>query len=221
MVIRKPGTRGRLPLPETVGADLRHRSKRNEFMAIPFGLEKFFRDIRYHRERYRQFIGVCFIVLVSVVGRPGEVLFYAGAALVVLGIAIRLWASGHVKKNKALATDGPYAYVRHPQYVGNITLGFGFALASGLWWGFPVYLLILLLFYPPAISREDKKLHEAFEAEWEKWSEKTRALIPRLKPYQPHTTGSWSFMQSLRQNGEPIIDAFLLFWLYILSLGLR
>jgi hypothetical protein len=28
-------------------------------------------------------------------------------------------------------------------------------------------------------------------------------------------------MQSLRKNGEPIIDLLLLFWLYILSLGLH
>ncbi len=189
-------------------------------MSKSFGLERFLNDIRYHRERFRQFIGFCFVILVSVVGRPKEFLFYAGVPLILLGIAIRLWASGHVRKNKALATDGPYAYVRHPQYVGNITLGFGFALASGLWWGFPVFLGIVLLFYPPAIRQEDKKLHEAFKEDWEKWSEKTRALIPRPTPYQPLTESRWSFMQSLRQNGEPIIDLLLLFWLYILSLSL-
>ena len=101
-------------------------------MERPFGLQRFLNDIRYHRERFRQFIGVCFIMLVSIAGTPKLSLFIAGSVLVILGIAARMWASGHIKKDKALATDGPYAYVRHPLYVGNLTLGFGFAAASGL-----------------------------------------------------------------------------------------
>jgi hypothetical protein len=113
-------------------------------MAIAFGVQRFLHDVRHHRERYRQFIGISFVILVSVVGEPKGLLFFSGVVLVFLGIAARLWASGHIKKNKALATDGPYAYVRHPLYVGNITLGFGFALASSLWWSLPLLILILL-----------------------------------------------------------------------------
>lgn len=147
--------------------------------------------------------------------------FVAGGTLVILGIAARLWASGHIKKNKVLASDGPYAYVRHPLYVGNITLGFGFALASGLWWSLPLLVGILLAFYPHAIRVEDEKLHRTFDKQWEQWGKRTRALIPRRTPYRPTQRGSWSFRQSLRQNGEPIIALFLLFWLYVLSLGLH
>ncbi len=190
-------------------------------MAISFGLQRFFDDIRYHRERFRQSVGFLFVILVSVAGKPKEFLFFPGVVLVLLGIAARMWASGHIKKNKVLATDGPYAYVRHPLYVGNLSLGFGFALASSLWWSLPLYILILLLFYPPAIRSEDEKLHRLFKEEWEHWRKETRALIPRLSPYRPGQRSSWSFMQSLRQNGEPVIAAILLFWLYFLSLGLQ
>jgi len=133
---------------------------------------------------------------------------------------VRLWSSGHIKKNKALATDGPYTFVRHPLYVGNITLGFGFALASSLWWSFPLLILILLVFYPQAIHREDENLHRMFEKDWEQWRKETPALIPRISRYREAQGGRWSFMQSLRQNGEPIIALFLLFWLFFLSLGL-
>jgi len=190
-------------------------------MARALGLEKFLHDIRYRRDHFRQFIGVAFVIFVSLVGRPNKLVFLIGIPFVLFGIGARLWASGHIKKNKALATDGPYSYVRHPIYVGNITLGFGFCLASGLWWSFPLFLAILLIFYPQAIQNEDEKLHRMFEEEWEQWSRRTRALIPRLTPYQPNQRSSWSFMESLRQNGEPIIALFLLFWLYILSLWLR
>lgn len=189
-------------------------------MALSFGLQRFLNDIRYHRERFRQLIGIFFVILVSVAGKPKELLFFCGAALVILGIAARLWASGHVKKNKILATDGPYAYVRHPIYVGNLSLGFGFALASGLWWGLPLFIAIVFLFYPHAIRQEDEKLHSMFRNDWEQWRKETRALIPHLSPYKPNQRSGWAFMQSLRKNGEPIIALFLLFWLYILSLGL-
>jgi len=184
------------------------------------GINRFVDDILNHRDRYRQFIGIAFIVLISAAAQPVRGLFYAGAVLVILGIMVRMWASGHIKKNKVLATDGPYAYVRHPLYVGNITLGFGFAVASGLWWAVPLFVLILAFFYPHAIRHEDEKLHEMFGKDWEQWSEGTRALIPRLAPPGENNTGSWSFAQSLRQNGEPIIALFLIFWLYFIWMGL-
>jgi len=190
-------------------------------MPISFGLQRFFDDIRYHRERFRQFIGIFLVILFSVAGKPEKFLFSAGLVLVILGVATRMWASGHIKKNKALATDGPYSYVRHPLYVGNLALGFGFAFASSLWWSLPLFILMVLLFYPHAIRREDEKLNRMFKEDWEQWRKKTRALIPRFTPYQPGQRGGWSFMQSLRQNGEPVIASFLLFWLYILSMGLQ
>jgi protein-S-isoprenylcysteine O-methyltransferase Ste14 len=186
-----------------------------------FGFRRFLQDLRRRRERFRQFVGISFVALVSLLGEPkGVILFSVGVVFVFLGIATRLWSSGHIIKNKALATTGPYAYVRHPIYVGNITLGFGFALASGLWWSFLLLFGILLVFYPPAIKKEDDKLHRRFKEEWELWREGTRALIPRLAPYSPTEPGSWSFWQSLRRNGEPLIALFLVFWLYVLCLQL-
>ncbi|UCF72827.1 MAG: isoprenylcysteine carboxylmethyltransferase family protein [Deltaproteobacteria bacterium] len=190
-------------------------------MAIAFGFQRFLHDIRYHRERFRQFLGIAFVILVSAAGEPKELLFFAGMVMVILGIAVRLWASGHIKKNKALATDGPYAYVRHPLYVGNITLGFGFAFASSLWWSLPLLIGILFALYPHAIRREDENLHSIFKEDWEQWRKETRALIPRLTPYRPGQRSNWSFRQSLRQNGEPLIALFLLFWLYFLFLRLH
>ena len=185
-------------------------------MAMVFGLQRFFTDIRYSRERYRQFLGIAFIVLVSLVGQPQMLLYSIGASLVFVGIAIRLWASGHVKKDKMLATDGPYAYVRHPLYVGNLLLLFGFSIASGLWWSFPLLIAFLLVFYPPAIRNEDAKLSALFKEEWEAWCEKTPALMPRFSQMNRRNRGDWSFNQSLRQNGEPVIALFLISCLYVL-----
>ena len=144
------------------------------------GLNKYIRKLRYH-EASRQWFAVLFVLLVSWLGRPVPELLYAGTVIIVVGEAIRMWASGHVKKNKVLATDGPYAYVRHPLYVGNILLVAGYSLASGLWWS-PILMIALLLFYyPPAISYEDGKLHDYFGEQWENWSRNIHPLIPSFR----------------------------------------
>lgn len=179
------------------------------------GPYKYIRKLQYH-EASRQWFAVLFVLLVSWLGQPKLELLYAGLVLIIIGEAIRMWASGHVKKNKILATDGPYAFVRHPLYVGNILVVSGFALASGLWWS-PILMIALLLFYyPAAISYEDNKLHKYFGEQWENWSRNIHALIPSFRNRAGSTSSHWSFKQSLMQNGEPVIVAYLIWCLYLL-----
>jgi hypothetical protein len=183
----------------------------------PGGAARFFHDLRFRRERFRQFVGIAYAFLLAAVGRPLQPWFWPGVTLVVLGMVVRMWASGHVKKDKLLATTGPYAFVRHPLYVGNMLIAVGFCAASALWWSLPAWIVISLLFYPPAIRQEDEKLHRLFGEPWTEWRARTMALVPRLTPYAPGTRGSWSFRQSLVQNGEPIyvvVFCALLYWLY-------
>ena len=171
----------------------------------------------FDRQRWRQYLGIVFLIVLVILGKPIDTLFYPGAAIVLLGIAIRLWASGHVRKNKLLATTGPYAYVRHPLYVGNHLIALGYCLSSSLWWSVFVWAAVALAFYPQAIRDEDQRLAQRFPAEWNAWSTKTRALIPRLSPYARSASGSWSFAQSMRQNGEPLIAALLVAGLFVLQ----
>lgn len=180
------------------------------------GLRRFVHDLKYNRHRSRQFVGISFLILLTIVGAPIPDLYYWGLVLAVLGIAVRLWASGHVKKDKELATDGPYAYVRHPLYVGNHLIMVGFCLASGLWWSFFLWLGIALFYYPQTIAHEDEKLARLFPGQWEQWARDVQALTPRLRPYGPGRSSEWSFQQSLRRNGEPIIAALLLLFLYLI-----
>ena len=57
-----------------------------------------------------------------------------GAIVFVPGLLVRALASGHVQKNEALATSGPYAYTRNPLYLGSLLIGVGFAIAARSWW---------------------------------------------------------------------------------------
>ncbi|WP_406671900.1 methyltransferase family protein [Natronospira sp.] len=171
---------------------------------------KLIREMRYH-EPSRQLLAMAYILVLAIMAEPGLVsLYWVGFSIAGLGILIRLWASGHVKKNKELATDGPYAYVRHPLYVGNILVLVGFCIASQLWWSIPVMIAFLWFYYPPAISYEDRKLHKLFGEQWENWSRDTYALWPKFKG-RGFRFGGWSFRQSLMGNGEPLLVAYMIY----------
>jgi protein-S-isoprenylcysteine O-methyltransferase Ste14 len=191
-----------------------------------FGLQKLGHDLVHRRYRFRQFVGVGFLFVLTFVGQPSAwgpyapVLFWSGIGFAVLGMLIRLWASGHVKKDKSLATTGPYSYVRHPLYVGNHLITLAFCLASGLWWSFIAWAAIAFFFYPGTIAHEDEVLHRLFGKSWEAWRAETRALIPRLTPYNRSEKGEWSLRQS-QHNGEPLIIAILAACLVYLWFGLR
>ena len=180
-------------------------------------------DLRERRYRFRQFVNVSYFLVVlivaSTVKRPVPWMLMVGAGLAVLGIAVRLWASGHIRKNDELATDGPYAFARHPLYVGNLLLGIGFSLASSIPWLIAVWTLIFWFFHSSAIKREDLKLSKRFPETWPQWAARTPALLPaallKLKTWP--CLGHWSLRQSLR-NGEPFYAAVLLAglaWLYV------
>lgn len=168
--------------------------------APPAFLSEFLR----RRYRYRQATGIAFAFVIVALGEPARGLVLAGIPFAVLGMLVRMWASGHVKKDLELATDGPYGYVRHPLYVGNHLIAIGLCLASGLWWSFPVWLAMVLFFYPATIRREDSRLSTRFPEQWARWRAGTHALIPRLRPFDDSGRGQWSFKQSLVANGEPL-----------------
>ena len=166
-------------------------------------------------------MGVLFVLLVTALGRPTPALFWIGVVLAVFGMAVRLWASGFVVKNEVLATTGPYGFVRHPLYVGNILICAGFCAASGLWWSVPLGLWVLFYFYPQTIQYEDGKLQRLFPGDWDRWAAQTRALLPRTAPYQDAQGASqktsWSLKLSMMRNGEPlhiVVGAACLIWLY-------
>jgi protein-S-isoprenylcysteine O-methyltransferase Ste14 len=188
---------------------------RTDSMPEAHGLNKLIRPLRYH-EASRQWFAVLFVPLVSYFGQPTREMLIAGSAVALIGTLIRLWASGHVKKNKVLATDGPYAYVRHPLYVGNILILLGFSMASNLWWAYALMIFLILFYYPPAISYEDAKLNRLFGEEWQNWSKNIHALIPTITNKAGSTSSEWSFKQSLFQNLEPLIVIYLIGFMYLL-----
>lgn len=182
------------------------------------GVRHTIRELRYH-EIARQLLAVILILLYAVTARPTPLLAGVGLTLALAGTLFRLYASGFIVKNKELATNGPYAIVRHPLYTGNILILIGFALANGTWWALPLTLLFFWFYYPTAIEYEDRKLHGLFKEQWEAWAQRTPALVPALGNVKRMGGGGWSFAKSTQRNGELVIAIYILLcmtWVIVL-----
>ena len=187
-------------------------SNRTAELAPLRGARNLIRQMRYN-EFSRQALGILLVAVLGWFGSPLPAAFWVGFGVAVLGLVIRMFASGYIVKNKELATRGPYSLVRHPLYTGNILVLIGMSLASGLWWAWLLGFLFLWFYYPPAIEYEDRKLRRIFGNQWENWNARVPALMPRSMALGQLASGGWSFAKSLRQNAEPLVVAWVLFWL--------
>ena len=106
-----------------------------------------------------------------------------------LGLAIRAWSAGHIRKNAALAVSGPYAYTRNPLYLGSFILGLGFTIAasSSLWLLALLGGLFATLFlgiYLPVMRVEAATLAELFGDDYRRYAQAVPLFFPRPTPYR-------------------------------------
>src|ERR1044071_8516650 len=132
--------------------------------------------------RIRVPLGFAFAILYMWLAKPTAGSMLVGAALVILGLAIRALASGHLQKNEQLATGGPYAYTRNPLYLGSLILAIGFALAARSWWIGGGIVLLFFVIYLPVIRSEEAFLRERFP-DFEEYAREVPSLLPRLSRF--------------------------------------
>ena len=132
--------------------------------------------------RIRVPLGFVFAVLYFWLAQPTWRFIAFGAGLIVPGLLIRALASGHVRKNEALATSGPYAYTRNPLYLGSLLMGLGFALAARSWWVGVVLVVVFLAIYLPVIFDEENFLRTKFP-DFDHYATRVPRMFPRLTPH--------------------------------------
>lgn len=129
--------------------------------------------------RIRVPLGFLFAIFFFWLARPSWRSLALGLIAIVPGLWIRALASGHVRKNEALATSGPYAYTRNPLYLGSLLIGLGFAVAARSWWIGAAVVLFFLLIYLPVIRDEEVFLRQKFP-EFEEYSGRVPRMLPRF-----------------------------------------
>jgi protein-S-isoprenylcysteine O-methyltransferase Ste14 len=110
-----------------------------------------------------------------------------GATLALAGIGLRVWAVRSLGRfferevvidpEHTLVRTGPYQWVRHPAYTGNLFTWFGVGVAIGSWLGALLGTAVILLAHIPRIRVEERVLSRAFGAAYERDSSRFR-LIP-------------------------------------------
>jgi protein-S-isoprenylcysteine O-methyltransferase Ste14 len=129
--------------------------------------------------RIRVPLGFVFALMYFWLAHPSWRSIAAGASLVVPGLLIRALASGHVRKNEALATSGPYAYTRNPLYLGSLLMGVGFAIAARSWWIGAGLIVMFFAIYIPVIRDEEAFLRQKFP-EFEQYAQHVPRVFPRV-----------------------------------------
>lgn len=129
--------------------------------------------------RLRVPLGFVFGVLVLVLARPTWRAIAMGAAIGMIGEAIRIWAAGHLEKSREVTMSGPYRYTRHPLYVGSSVMAAGVAVGSNSLWVALIVALHMTATIVAAVRTEEAFLRERFGDAYDAYAERRAPAMKR------------------------------------------
>ena len=152
------------------------------------------KDIRRLIFRYRSYIPIPFLVVMLFFARPSLASLIIGFVILALGELIRFWGVSIVGAETRttgrvggtyLITNGPFAYVRNPLYLGNMLMYAGVGVMSLAL--FPWLLLAAIawfyLQYTLIVSQEEEYLAEQFGEAYEEYRKHVARFLPRLTAF--------------------------------------
>ncbi len=154
--------------------------------------------------------------------RPQITLLLCGVGIAILGLLLRGYAAGHLRKHKQLAVSGPYAFTRNPLYLGSVILAAGFSVASHSWISTLLLAAYLAIFYPVVIRREQSELKTLYGAAFVEYALQVPAFWPRLSPAMASTERfSWPLYRQNREYEAAVglAVAMAILWIIMLSRG--
>ena len=113
------------------------------------------------------------------------------ASYVFLGFGFYLLSTAwnvlyHAQRGQSLATTGPYARIRHPQYVAFVMILLGFLLQWPTLLTLAMFPVLLLMYGRLAIT-EENEMHKQFGATYDTYAQRTPRFIPRMGKAQSTT----------------------------------
>ncbi|MGH2842155.1 MAG: methyltransferase family protein [Solirubrobacteraceae bacterium] len=161
------------------------------WLASALSAKRSLRGTGRRRLRLAGVSAVCVIVIVRLAnGHSGvvhsPVLGVIGAALLLSGLMLAVWARVHLAANwgmpmtqraePELITSGPYRLVRHPIYAGLLIGVLGTALATDLI-GLAI-ALVAAVYFRYAASVEERNLIATFPEQYPRYRGHTKMLVP-------------------------------------------
>jgi protein-S-isoprenylcysteine O-methyltransferase Ste14 len=183
---------------------------------------------------YSRKLGVYIIMLVmlalAVFQTPRIESFIVGAVLAAIGLALRVWACGHLYKNEKLACTGAYGHLKHPLYLGTFFIVFGLLspmvfhskIAADNFFKYPTFylaifsILVLVIVYLPRKARDEhERLVKRFGEPYVKWDENVPNYFPHLRGYDMGDKTRFSFSQMLVNSEHWTVAAVAVGFIFI------
>jgi protein-S-isoprenylcysteine O-methyltransferase Ste14 len=142
--------------------------------------------------------------------------------LVIAGVILRAWAAGcagnHTRTSNIeagkLATNGPYAFLRNPIYLGSIVLGVGMVGIVGDWRLSPLCFGTFAALYFVIIPAEEEFLQREYPLEYKVYCRNVRRLLPRFTPWAEADRTPFAWQPALREWQTVIILVSILAFLF-------
>lgn len=129
-------------------------------------------------------VGHLWYTLLGFRGNPHLNPVHLASDALVLGGFFLLSAAWRVlyraQREGTLAMAGPYAHVRHPQYVAFVVIMFGFLVQ---WPTLATLVLfpVLVAVYARLARREEREMGTRFGTTWDEYTARTLAFIPQVR----------------------------------------
>ena len=144
--------------------------------------------------RWRVRLGYPVALLFAALAHPLLESLAWGAAVALLGLAIRAAAAGHLYKHARLATTGPYRYTRNPLYFGSALMAAGLLLAGRSWIAAALVAVYFAVFYTGVMRTEEGELRARYGGDFDAYAQRVPRFFPALTPRVPAVAGqkfSW------------------------------
>lgn len=129
--------------------------------------------------RLRVPLGFASFVVAFWLASPLPVSLGVGGVVAVAGLALRVWAAGHIEKGREVTRSGPYRHFRHPLYVGSGIMALGFGIASASAGTAILVLAYFVVTYLAAVRTEEATLDARFQGEYSAYREGRAAAVSR------------------------------------------
>jgi protein-S-isoprenylcysteine O-methyltransferase Ste14 len=121
-----------------------------------------------------------------------------GVVVTLLGEALRFWGVHHIgvisrtrsERLGPLIDSGPFAIVRNPLYLGNISLWVGFALTAHLVWLAPIIVVLLGLEYHAIVRWEEQLLESRLGSAYCAYAARVNRWLPAFNPRDRSAPGA-------------------------------
>lgn len=134
--------------------------------------------------RLRVPLGFVATALVLWLATPTGLSILVGLPIAAAGLMFRMLAAGVIRKDRSLATHGPYGLTRNPLYFGSTLLAAGFGIMSGNGVAVLVLMLPSAMIYPTVIRNEEAHLERQFGSEFRKYRDTTPRFVPAVRSVQ-------------------------------------